>query len=894
MRRLRAWLLRFGGLFRKSESDQEITEELASHLEMHVADNLRRGMNAQEARREALMKLGGVAQTEERVRERRGLPILEVLLQDLQFGARMLRKSPGFTAIAVITLALGIAVNATMFSLVSAFLLRRPPGREPERVAVVTSVNPAQGFLPDANPVSAPNYLAWRAANDVFADMAAADEYRTVNLTLQRQPAVAGQTEALRSAAVSSDYFSVLGVSPQLGRTFEAGEDQPGRDRVVILGYELWEQYFGSDDAVIGRTIRLNRENYTVIGVMPASFRLLGFPPQLWTPLVLTAADQTAAARNDRSLYVFARLKPGVSLEQARAEMVTLARRAAEAFPETDKGWGAAVRTLPDFLVYGFGIRSGLAVIMTTVGFVLMIACANVAGLLLARAAGRRKELAIRIALGAGRLRIVRQLLTEGLMIALLGGATGLLLADWGIHFVRANLNFNEAISAVPLSLDRNVLLFVMGVSLVCAVLCGLAPSLKASRTDINTNLKDESRAVSMSRSQTRLRTVMVSGEIAMALFLLVGTGLLFRGIFLLEHQNLGFRTDHLLTASLTLDKARYKDAPQQILFVQNLIPRLQQIPGADAVAAGSDLPATGPGTVTLKIKGQPDLPANQPLSTLDSVATPDFFRATGISLLRGRTFTETDNGAAPRVVLVNQEFVHRLLHDQEPLGKQIRLGVRGATPEWNEIVGVVGNVKTYSEGINDDPEVYESFLQRPVPSFSLVVRASSDPSSLASALRKAVAQADTELPLNRVMSMSAVIDRQKGGNPFFARVLGSFALLALILAAIGIYGLVAYSVGQRTHEIGIRMALGARSPDVLRMVLWEGTKMTAIGGAVGFIMALPLPKIFDAMFYGLHLREPALYLIVPMAIIAVATLATYIPARRATRVDPMVALRYD
>lgn len=494
MRTLRACLLRLWAMFRRGPGDTELSEELASHVQMHIEDNLRRGMNPQEARREALMKLGGVAQTEERVRERRGLPILEVLLQDCRFGARMLRKSPGFTAVAVLTLALGIAVNATMFSLVSAFLLRRPPGREPERVAVVTSVNPAQGFRPDVNPVSAPNYLAWREGNDIFADTAAADEYRTVNLTLQ------GQTEALRSAAVSSNYFGVLGVSPHLGRTFEAGEDQPGRDHVVILGYELWEQHFGSDDSVIGRSIRLDRENYTVVGVMPASFRLLGFTPQLWTPLALTTVDQTAAARSDRSLYVFARLKPGVSLEQARVEMVTLARRAAETFPETEKGWGAAVRTLPDFLIYGFGIRSALAVIMTAVGFVLMIACANVAGLFLARSAARRKELAIRIALGAGRLRIVRQLLTEGLMIALLGGGMGLLLADWGIHFVRANLNFNEAISAVPLSLDTNVLLFAVGVSLGCAVLCGLAPSLKASRTDINTNLKDESRAASMNR----------------------------------------------------------------------------------------------------------------------------------------------------------------------------------------------------------------------------------------------------------------------------------------------------------------------------------------------------------------------------------------------------------
>jgi putative ABC transport system permease protein len=887
MRQLRALLWRFGGLFRMRESDQEIADELASHLEMHVADNLRRGMNPQQARREALMKLGGVAQTEERYRERRGLPIVEVLLQDLRFGARMLRKNPGFTAVAVVTLALGIAVNATMFSLVSAFLLRRPPGREPQRVVVVSSVNPNQAFQADAYPVSAPNYLVWRQANHVFADMAAADEYRTVNLTSQGQP------EALRSAAVSPNYFRVLGVSPQLGRTFEAGEDQPGRDHVIVLSHDLWERQFGSDASLIGHTIRLNRENYMVIGVMPASFRLLGFPPQLWIPLVLTQ-DQTATARTNRSLRVFARLKPGVALEQARAEEVTLARSAEESFPDTEKGWGAAVRTLPDFLVYNFGIRSGLAVMMTTVGFVLMIACANVAGLLLARAAGRRKELAIRIALGAGRLRMIRQLLTEGLVIAFLGGSMGVLLADWGIHFVRANLTFNEAISAVPLRLDWNVLLFALGISLLCAVLCGLAPALNASRTDINTNLKDESRAASPSRSQSRLRSVMVTGEIALALFLLIGTGLLIHGISLIEHQNLGFRPDHLLTASVTLDAAKYKDASQQALFVRDVIPRLQHIPGARIVAASSDLPATGPDSVTLRIQGQPELPANQRLSGLDVVVTVDYFRAAGIPLLHGRTFTEMDNPTAPRVVLVNQEFVHRHLHDQDALGQQIHLDSGIATPQWSEIVGVVGNVKTYSEDTHDDPEVYEPFLQRPVSSFSLMILANSDPNSLASALRNAIAQVDPELPLARVMSMSTVIERQKSGNPFFTRVLASFAVLALILAAIGIYGLIAYSVGQRTHEIGIRIAMGAGTPNVLRMILWEGMKMTASGAAIGVVLALPLPKIFDAIFYGLHLREPRLYFIVPMAILVVAMLATYIPARRATRVDPMVALRFE
>jgi putative ABC transport system permease protein len=813
---------------------------------------------------------------------------METILQDLRYGLRQLRKNPGFTSIAVLTLALGIAVNATMFSLVSAFLLRRPPGRDPERVAVVTSVDPAQGFQADANPVSAPNYFAWREANHVFTDMAAADEYRTVTLTSQNQ------SEALHSAAVSANYFSVLGVNPQLGRTFQAGEDQPGQGRVVVLTHELWERQFGLDPSIIGRTIRLNRENYTVIGVMPASFRLLGFTPQLFTPLVLSAADQTAAARKDRSLRPFARLKPGVALAQARAEFVTLAHRTEESFPQDEKGWGADVRTLPDFLVYRFGIRSGLAVMMTTVGFVLMIACANVSGLLLARAVGRGKEVAIRVSLGASRLRIIRQLLTEGSMIALLGGGLGLLLAFWGINFIQARMVFSDMFSAVGLSLDGNVLLFSGGVSLLCAVLCGLAPSLKASRADLTTNLKDESRTASPSRSHSRLRIVMVTGEIALALFLLIGTALLFVGIFRVEHQNLGFQADHLLTAGVTLDDARYKDASHQAAFVRDLLPRLQQIPGAESVAAASDLPATGPGTVTLRIQGQPDLPTKQGLSAIDSVVTPDYFRTAGISRLRGRTFSENDNVAAPRALLVNQKFVDRYLPDQEPLGKHIRLEVNGAAGGWSEIVGVVGNVKTYSETTADDPEVYECFAQRPVASFSLMIRANSDPNSLASALRNAVAQMDVELPLSQVMSMPAVIDLQKAGNPFFVRVLGSFALLALILAGIGIYGLIAYSVGQRTHEIGVRMALGARSQDVLRMVFGEGLGMTAIGAAVGLAMALPLPKIFDAIFFDLHVREPRVYFIVPLAILMVAVLATYIPARRAAQVDPMSALRQD
>ena len=824
---------------------------------------------------------------------------------DLQLALRLLTKKPGFTIVAVLTLALGIAVNATMFSMVSAFLLRRPAGRDPDRIVVISSVNPNPVFRPDTSPVSPPNYLAWREANDVFTEMAAADEYRTANLggvgqlaagsqAAPSDAAVSAQPEALLSAAVSANYFRVLGVSTQLGRTFADGEDQPGRDRVVILSHDLWVRRFGSDSSVLGRSLRLNRENYAVVGVMPANFHLMGFTAQLWTPLVFSNEDRTEAARKNRWLHLFARLKPGITVAQARAEMVALARRAAENFPETEKGWGAAVRTLPDFLVHDFGIRAALGVMMTAVGFVLMIACANVAGLLLARAAGRRKELAIRISLGAGRLRIVRQLLTEGLVIALAGGVVGVLLSIWGINFLRANMAFNEAVAAVPLSLDRNVLVFAIGISLASALLCSLAPALKASRTDVNTSLKDESRAASAGRSHTRLRTTLVTTEIALALFLLIGTALLVRGIFIIEHQNLGFQADHVLTANLALDDARYKDAPQQIHFAEDVLSRLQHIPGAESVAITSDLPATGPGSVPFRIKGQPESPNAQQVTTLDAVVSAGYFRVAGIPLLRGRTFTEMDDATAPRVVVVSQEFVKRHMKGQDPLGQQIRLDVSGSAPQWSEIVGVVGNVKSYSEDTREDPQVYEACLQRPVSSFSLMLRTSADPNSLASSLRNSLAQLDADLPLSRVMSMPAVIDRQKGGDSLFTQILGSFAFLALVLAAIGIYGLIAYSVGQRTHEIGIRMALGAGKSQVLSMVLREGIKTGVIGVVVGLLLALPLPKVFGAMFFGLKLGEPGLYFVMPLVLLVVAMLATYVPARRATRVDPMRALRQE
>ena len=822
---------------------------------------------------------------------------------DLRLAARMLAKKPGFTIVAVVTLALGIAVNSVVFSMVSAFVMRRPPVNDPNRVIAISSVNPNASFLPDTFPVSVPHYLEWRQASQSFVQMAAADQFRSVSLAAKSEERSGAQTggaadqpEAIGAAAVSANYFEVMGVAPHLGRTFVDGEDVAGRDHVVVLSHDLWERKFGSNASLVGRSVTLNREDYTVIGVMPENFRLLGIPSKLWIPLLFTPADQAEGARRNHPLHLYARLKPGVSLEQARAEMAALEQRSQQQFPDAEKGWGVTVRTLQDYLVTDFAIGNALVILMTTVAFVLMIACANVAGLLLARAAGRRKELAIRISLGASRGRIVTQLLAEGLLIATLGGAAGLLISYWGIRLLRAGMQFNEAVASVQMGLDWNVAVFTALVSAASAMLCAIVPALNASKTDVNSGLKVESRGASTGRAQTRLRSAMVTAEIALALFLLVGSGLLMRAMFVIHHQNLGFQSDHLLTAGVTLDAARYKDAAQQSAFVREVLSRLRQIPGAEAVAAASDLPATGARRIGFRFEGEAQEPAGPGNSrnVMDVVATPEYFSAAKISVLRGRTFTEMDAATSPQVVVVNQEFVQVHMKDRQPLGQQIQLELGAEGSRSAQVIGVVSNVKAYSESPRVEPQIYEAFLQHPAASLALMVRTTGDPNTSASAFRNAVAQVDADLPLDRVMSMDGVVEMQRAGNPLFEQILGTFAALALILASIGIYGLIAYSVGQRTHEIGIRMALGAKSPDVLGMVLWQGLKLTLIGMAVGIVLALPLPRVLGAMLYDMQIHEPALYFIVPAALAVVTTLATYVPARRATQVDPMRALHQE
>jgi len=532
--------------------ESEMDAELRFHIEAAAEDLVRGGVPPQEALRRARVEFGGMERTKEECRESRGVSLLDALVQDARYGLRMLRKNPGFTAIAVFTLALGIAANSTIFSFVSAVMFRKPTVSDPDRLMVVYGTNPTHLWGTIQNPVSAPNFFTWKRENRVFSDVAAADAFETANLTGQGEP------ERVSAKRVTANYFSILGVSPALGRTFAAGEDQSGNDHVVVLSHELWERRYGSDPKVVGATVRLDGENHTVIGVMPASLLLPAFQAQLWRPLILNPAQQSAAARENRNLFLFARLKPGVSTNQAQADIGALGRLAAEAFPEAEKSWGAATLTLQEFTIQVFGFGPVWVMLMCAVGFVLLISCANVAGLLLARATGRGKEMAIRVAIGAGRGRLIRQLLTETGLIALLGGALGLVLTLWGTRLLQLGFSHYEAARTLQLRMDGHVLLFATAISLLAAVLFGLAPALRAGTVDVYTILKNDSATVSAGRRRSRMRSLLVAGEVALAVFSLTGAGLMIKGIYDDLYANLRFDPQNLLTAQITLPGARY------------------------------------------------------------------------------------------------------------------------------------------------------------------------------------------------------------------------------------------------------------------------------------------------------------------------------------------------
>lgn len=858
---------------------------------MHIEDNLRAGLSPAQARREALMKLGGLEQTKESHRERRGLPFLDVLIQDLRFGTRMLGKNPGFTFVAVLTLALGISANATIFSFVSAVLYRRPPVYDSDRLLVLYGTTLKHGMwdFNGLNRVSAPSYFAWKHENDVFSDVAAMEPYGGANLT------GGGDPQRVSANRVSANYFSVVGVAPYLGRAFANGEDNAGHDQVVLLDYQFWQRKFGSDPNIVGKTIRLDGEPQTIIGVLPNQFQLLSFRAQLWLPLLIDESQQSAAVRQSRTLYGFARLKPSVTLAQAQTNMKTLGERTAQSFPDTDKGWGANCVTLQDFVIRDFNAGAAIVILLSAVGFVLLIACANIAGLLLARATSRGKEMAVRIAIGAGRRRVVRQLMTEALLIAVLGALAGLGLGVAGTQLLHKVLSFNEAIKMLDMRVDWRVLCFATGLAVISAVLFGLAPALRAWAVEVFPTLKNDSTTTSATKKKSRSRSLLVAAEVAMAVILLTGAGVLIKGFVEALHRSLGFEPQHLLSATISLPERRYKEPQKQLEFFRQLTARLAATPGATSAAVTSNIPAAGPGSVAFLEKGQESTSPSDRARARYYVVSAGYFKTIQASMIAGRDFSEIDNTASPPVTIVSQKFVERFFPKGDALGKQIQIDSGDATAsDARQIVGIVQNVKTWPLNFGDDPEIYEPYAQHPATEMNILVRAAGKPDALATGLREAVWSLDRDQPVDSVISLTDLLDNESSPDLIFSDLMTIFAGLALTLSGVGIYGLVAFSVGQRKQEIGIRVALGAEERGILRMVLRDGLKLAGVGALVGMAIAFPLPQIFEAAFYDFHVAGGWLFVVVPILIGGVALLACYIPARRASRVDPIVALRYE
>jgi putative ABC transport system permease protein len=807
-----------------------------------------------------------------------------ILIQDLRYGARMLVKNPGFTAVVVLALALGIGANTAIFSVVNAVLLRPLPFDEPQQLMMLWGGSKNSGS--DRIVLSVPDIQDVRQQSQTL-------EYITPFNGSGTTLSQGDESERVFGAIVPADLFPALRVKPLMGRVFTREEDVPGGPSVVVISRSLWQRAFGSDPAIVGKEIKLGGKATTVLGVMPDDFR---FPIQrearseYWQPISSSPSYvATKDKRDTRSLRVLARLKPGVTMAQANEELSAISRRLEEQYPDSNTGLAFSLTPLHEDIVGQ--VRPALLVILGAVGFVLLIACANVANLLLARAASRQKEIAIRTALGAGRLRIVRQLLTESLLLAVMGGGLGLLFATWGLDLLVA-ASPSDLPRVGEIGLDTNVLVFTVAVSLLTGILFGLVPALQASRLDLNESLKEGGRGSTEGR-RNRVRSLLVISEIALALVLLVGAGLLIRSFVSLLNTSPGFDAKAILTADVPLSRSRYPEAEQQAAFVQQAIRRISEMPGVAAVAAVNILPLSGDGRQsTFTVEGRP-VPNGQEPDAEASTVTPDYFRAMGIPVIRGRAFNEGDKKDSPSVVIISETLARKIFPGEDPVGK--RLVIDDDRPPF-EIVGIVGDIRHEKLETETYPEYYLSFYQLPERSVNLVVRAATpnEPASLQMAVRNAVKQIDKEQIVWETKTMEQWRAQSVARQRFNMMLLGLFAALALLLAAVGIYGLMSYTVTQRTHEIGIRIALGASRRDVVRMVVGQGMTLALIGVGAGLLAAFGVTRVMSSLLYGVTATDALTFGAVSLLLIALALLACLIPARRATRVDPMTALRYE
>jgi len=887
---LRGGLLRLAGLFNGNGKEQDLSEEMESHLALQIQDYIRSGMGPAEARRKALLKAGGMEQAKELYRERRSVPLLETTLQDLGYSLRTLGKSPGFTIVAVITLALGVAANTTIFSIVSPILLRKPPVPDADRVMVVSSINKSDPQ--SLSGVSVPDYIAWREQAHSFEDLAA---------TADRDVTLSGGAEPQRVAAlnVTAGYFRVLEVPAAMGRTFLPGDDAPGHEHVVVLSHKLWQSRFNGDRAIVGQAIPVDGERYTVIGVMPAKFRLNIFDAAVWMPLIFTPQQLGPGGRAERPLSVLARLKPGVSPEQAQAEMATLARRLEESYAESDKNWSARVLSLEEFMIQSANVRAAMVVLMGAVVFVLLIACTNIANLMIARNSARQRELVIRAAVGAGRLRLVRQLLVESLLIGAAGGGLGFLLAFWGTALLRSNLTWNDYVQlmASEMVLDWRVFVFCALISILAAIFFGLLPAIQASKVGLSAGLAEGSRGGSGGVERRRLRRALVVGEIALSIILLTGAGVMIQAVVGEIENPLGFEPQHVLTTEIRVSGARYAQPNEQAAFFQKIVEGVHNLPGVDRAAVANALPVTASaGSIGFRLEGATVVRKDLELKTRHYVGGPEYFQVMGIPLIKGRGLLASDSNNAPLAVVINETFATRFFPNQEPIGRRILVddGQTG-NANWSQIVGVVGYVPDFRGQSKPEPQIYQSFLQRPQTVMTIVVQSKADPATLAPLLRRSIWSVDRDQPVGAIRTMNQVVDDAGMGDQLMGWLMGSFAGLALLMAGVGIFGVIAYNVSQRTREVGIRMALGAGKSAVLRLVLGQSAFLTGVGVGLGLLGAFPLPRALGDAFNGLPIDNAPWILVGVAALVALVSLvASYVPARRAMRVDPVTALRYE
>jgi len=812
---------------------------------------------------------------------------MTTLFQDLRYGIRMLLRNPGFTIIAVLALTLGIGADTAIFSVVNGVLLRPLPYNESEKLIALSE----RSAVLEGMSIAYPNFLDWRAQNNSFENIGVFRR-QSYNLT------GIGEPERLVAGQVSADLFAVLKVNATLGRVFTNDEDQPGATPVAVLSHGLWQRRLGGDPGIIGQTLTLDTRAFTVIGIMPPTF---DFPSrvELWTPVGLRAKDPGWESRgNHPGLYAMARLKPGITIGQARDDMEIVAANLEKQYPDSNTGNRASITPALENVVRE--IRTALLVLLSAVGFVLLIACANVANLLLARATNRQKEIAIRTALGASRTRIVRQLLTESMLLSFAGGALGLLLARAGVTLIVA-ISPNSIPRSTEIGLDPRVLAFTIAISVLTGMIFGLAPALQASKPDLNETLKDAGRGSTGRRRL--LRSGLVVSEVALTMVLLIGAGLMIRSFYRLQRVDPGFVADNLLTFNVSLPQKKYAEDQQRINFYQQLLQNLHGMPGVQSVAMATGLPLGNNGWQSgFWIEGRPEPPQGQRPLTEVAFVSPGYFDTMRMTLLGGRNFTEQDVKPStppdpqhpafspPTVTIIDEDFARRYWPDEDPIGRQIVFWGGKVT-----VVGVVRRVKM--EGLSTDSnrvQSYYPFLQNPSGSMSIVLRTAGDPASLANVVRQQVLAIDPDQPIYSVQTMGQIWTDSIAPDRLYLMLLGTFAAVALVLAGVGIYGVMAYSVTQRTHEIGIRMALGARPGDVLGMVIRQGMTLAAAGLAIGLGGALLATRAMSSLLFGVSATDPLTFIVISIVLAGVALGACFVPARRATKVDPMIALRYE